>query len=331
MAGVCGSAGRGRTYPGATVLGVSALVRPAADTRFLGGLAFALSSAAAFSLAGVLAAGLLAAGWSPAAAVAIRVSVGGLALAPFVVRALRGRWHLLARHWRAVAAYGVVAVAGTQLTYFLAVERIPVATALLVEYMAPLVVGGWLWATRGQRPGVRTVGGAVLAVAGLVLVLDIGSGAPLDAVGVWWAMVAMLGAATYFVLSADADNALPPLALAGAGLVVGAVTIWLLGAVGLVRMSFAAVDVSLGGVSVPWWVALLGLGLVAAAFSYSAGIAGARRLGSRLASFVALSEVLFAALAAALLLGQGLGAWQLVGGGLVLAGLVLVKLGEPEA
>ena len=54
-------------------------------------------------------------------------------------------------------------------------------------------------------------------------------------------------------------------------------------------------------------------------------------LGSRLSSFVGLSEVLFAVAAAWLALGQQPGAVQLVGGIVVLAGIVLVRLGERPA
>ena len=70
------------------------------------------------------------------------------------------------------------------------------------------------------------------------------------------------------------------------------------------------------------------LGLVTAAFAYVTGIEAGRRLGSRLASFVALCEVLAAVVFAWLLLGELPRTIQLAGGVLVLAGVVVVKLGE---
>jgi drug/metabolite transporter (DMT)-like permease len=79
-----------------------------------------------------------------------------------------------------------------------------------------------------------------------------------------------------------------------------------------------------------WWVPLLGLGLLAAAFAYVAGIAAARALGARLASFVGLAEVLFATVYAWLLLSQKLSATQLGGGALVVMGIALVRAGESE-
>ena len=53
-----------------------------------------------------------------------------------------------------------------------------------------------------------------------------------------------------------------------------------------------------------WLVPVLGLSVVAAAIAYVVGIGAARMLGAKLASFVGLTEVLFAVLFAWLLLGQ---------------------------
>jgi drug/metabolite transporter (DMT)-like permease len=61
------------------------------------------------------------------------------------------------------------------------------------------------------------------------------------------------------------------------------------------------------------------------------GIAASRRLGPRLASFVALLEVLSGLVFAWLLLGQLLTWVQFAGGLLVLAGVVTVKAGERDA
>ena len=87
-------------------------------------------------------------------------------------------------------------------------------------------------------------------------------------------------------------------------------------------------EVTLAGAVVPWWVVVLAIGLVAAALAYATGIMGVRRLGSKLASFVGLSEVLFAVAWAWLLLGEAPAPVQLAGGVLVLAGVFVVRLDE---
>ncbi|MET8151468.1 EamA family transporter [Actinoplanes sp. NPDC005259] len=295
-----------------------------------GGLLLAIVSATGFGLSGPLAAGLLGTGWSPGAIVLGRMALAALALAPFTLAALRGRWHLLRRQAGQVLMYGTLAVAGAQFCYFSAVATMDVAPALLIEYTAPAAVVAWLWLRRGQRPSPLTVVGAVVAAAGLVLVLDLASGADLAWSGVAWALGAMIGATAYFLISADTDTGLPPLALAGTGLTVGTLVLLAFAATGLLPMhaSTLAPEYSFG--SPPWWVPVVLLGLVTAAMPYATGIAASRRLGSRVASFVALLEVVAAVLFAWLLVAQLPGPAQLAGGVLIIGGVVTVRLGDRE-
>ena len=299
-----------------------------AGSRLAPGLGFAVLSASAFGLSGSLARGLMDAGWSSAAAVAIRILLAAAVLVPVAAVQLRGRWPLLRSNLPLIAGYGLVAVAGCQLAYFNAVAHMQVGVALLIEYTAPVAVVGWLWARHGQRPGRLTVLGALLAGAGLVLVLDLASGARASTTGILWALGAMVGVAVYFVLSADRENGLPATVLAAGGLVLGGFALLLLGVVGILPLTASTGPVRFDGFTVPWWVPVLALGVLSAALAYVAGIAATRRLGSRLASFVALSEVLVALVAAWLLLGE-IPRWiQVLGGALILAGVVAVRLGE---
>jgi len=301
------------------------------DSTRTAGLGFAMASAASFGLSGSLARGLMDVGWSSAAAVSVRILLAAVVLAPLAAMQLRGRWDLLRRNLPLVGVYGLLAVAGCQLAFFNAVERMPVGVALLIEYMSPVAVIGWLWLTRGQRPGPRTIAGALLAIVGLVFVLDLVSGTDVDGVGIIWAFGAMVGVTAYFLISAREDDGLPPVVLAAAGLTVGGATLLALGVVGVLPFAATTVAVDFGGVTVAWWLPVLGLGVVTAALAYVTGIAATRRLGSRLASFVALTEVLAALGFAWILLGQAPRPVQLLGGALVLLGVVIVKSGERSA
>ena len=293
-----------------------------------GGLLLAVISATSFGMSGSLADGLLSTGWSPGAIVLARVGIAALVLAPFTAASLRGRWHLLRAQLPQILVYGVVAVAGAQFCYFSAVATMDVAPALLIEYTAPAAVVAWLWIRHHQPPRPLTLAGAGLAAAGLVLVLDLLSGADLAWSGVAWALAAMIGATAYFLISADTDSGLPPLALGGTGLVVGALALTVLAAVGVLPMhaSTQAVTYAIGGA--PWWEPLLLLGLITAALAYTTGIAASRRLGSRVASFVALLEVVAGVGFAWLLVDQLPGVSQLIGGLLIIAGVVTVKIAD---
>ncbi|WP_249523122.1 EamA family transporter [Modestobacter marinus] len=295
------------------------------------GLLLAVVSAATHRTSGVFATALLDAGWTAGAAVTARIAVASLALAVPALAQLRGRWSLLRANAGAVLAFGTLAVALPQLAYFLAVSRLSVGVALLLEYSGVLLVVLWTWARLGQRPSRVTGAGVVVAVGGLVLVLDVLSGAQIDPLGVMWGLIAAVGLASYFVLSAHSDDALPPLVTAWAGLATGALVLGAAALVGVLPWRTVAADVELAGRSTSWVVPVLGVALVSAALAYATGVAAVRRLGSRLSSFVGLSEVLFAVVAAWLALGQQPNAVQLVGGVVVLAGIVLVRLGEDRS
>jgi len=297
-------------------------------SRLAGGLAFAVVSAATFGLSGPLARPLLEAGWSPGAIVLVRVSIAALVVLPLGLVALRGRWDVLRRNAGLVVVYGVLAVAGAQFCYFSAVAHMQVGPALLIEYTAPAAVVVWLWLRHGERPGPLTVAGAGLAALGLILVLDLLSGSDLAPIGIVWALIAMVCAASYFVLAATPRPGLPPVALAGSGLAAGAFVLAALGAIGLLPMHATTASPVLADSPVMWWIPLVGLGVVTAGIAYCLGIAASRRLGSRLASFVALLEVVAGVSFAWLLLNQVPGALQLGGGVLIVAGVVVVKLGE---
>lgn len=295
------------------------------------GLGFALIASASFGLSGSLARGLMDAGWTPGAAVLLRVTLAALVLALPGALAMRGRWHLVRRAAPTVVVYGLFAVAGAQLFYFMAVKSLDVGIAMLLEYLAPVAVILWLWVRRGARPTRLTGIGAAIAAVGLVLLLDVLGGASVNIVGVGWALLAMVGATVYFIISGDASSPLPPISLAAGGLAVAAVVLGVAAALGLLPIAMTTADVVLVPVTLPWWGAILALGVITAALAYVAGIAATRKLGARLGSFVALSEVLAAAVFAWILLGQAPAAIQIAGAALVLAGVIVVKLGEPDA
>lgn len=310
---------------------VSAMTNDGTSSRAAAGLVLAVASATSFGLSGALARGLLDTGWSAGATVGLRIAIAAAVLVVPGAMALRGRWHLVRDNAGLVLVYGLAAVAGAQLCYFYAVTYMQVSVALLLEYTAPVAVVVWLWLRHGHRPSALTLLGATIAAAGLVLVLDVVSGAELSTAGVLWALGAMVGAATYFVISADEDNGLPGISLAAGGLLVGGLVLLVAGATGVLPFHASTADAVYDGRAVAWWVPVVLLGLVTAAFSYVTGIAAGRRLGSRLASFVALGEVLAAVLWAWLLLGELPRPVQLAGGLLVLVGVVVVKLGEARA
>ncbi|TXN29729.1 EamA family transporter [Lacisediminihabitans profunda] len=289
------------------------------------GLVIAVIAAAAFGVSGAFVKPLLEAGWSPASAVTLRALLGGALLLPFALVALRGRWSALWRaRWR-VLAMALVGVAGTQLVYFAALESIPVGTAILIEYLAPLLLVAFIWATSRRMPKLVVLIGSVVALVGLVLVVSPGGGGSLAVVGLLFAALAAVGCAVYYVVAARPNDGLPPVALAASGLVLGGLVLGLAGLLGLVPFAVTFGTVRMLGTATPWWVPLLIVGIIGTALAYAASITASGMLGSRLASFAGLLEVVAAALYAWLLLGENLTVLQLLGGVLILAGIAFVR------
>ncbi|HEX7429144.1 MAG TPA: EamA family transporter [Mycobacterium sp.] len=307
------------------------LTKSAGVDHFRLGLLFAVGSAFTFGLSGPLAKALMDAGWTPTAAVTARMAGGALVMA-IVATIVKPDWFREAvQHRRTVIAYGLIPIAGAQLCYYNAVAHLSVGVALLLEYTAPMLVVGWLWATTRRRPTNMTLAGVGLAIAGIILVLDVVSGAHINATGVAWALAAAVCAACYFMMSdkVTADGSgLNSITLAAGGLVVGAAAVAMLGVSGLMPLTFTTNDTVVAGLTMSWLVPVIALGVITTAIAYTLGIMGIARLRPRFASLVGLAEVMFAVLAAWLLLGQAITLTQAVGGAVVLVGLALARQGD---
>jgi drug/metabolite transporter (DMT)-like permease len=288
-------------------------------------LLIAVLAAATFGMSGAFIKPLLESGWSPVAAVTARALIGGLVLVPFALVALRGRWDAVWRgRWR-LLGMALVGVAGTQVLYFAAIQRIPVSTGILVEYLAPVLLVAVVWARSRHAPRAVVLVGSVVAVAGLVLVVSPGGAGALDPLGLVLAVLAMVGCAAFYVIAARPSDGLPPVALASGGLLLGALALALVGATGLLPVTLSFADVPLFGQPTAWWVPLAVVGVFATAVAYAASITATELLGSRLASFTGLLEVVAATAYAWLLLGESLTVFQLLGGVLILGGIALVR------
>src|SRR4249920_1006289 len=106
------------------------VVKTIGSTKVASGVGFALVAAASFGLSGSLAKGLMDLGWTAGSAVLARVTIAALVLAIPGAIALKGRWNLLARSIGPIIGYGLFAVAGAQLFYFMAVQTLDVSIAM---------------------------------------------------------------------------------------------------------------------------------------------------------------------------------------------------------
>jgi len=100
-----------------------------------------------------------------------------------------------------LAVFGIAGLAFVQWFYFLAIHRIALGVALLLQYTAPLLVA--LWARYAyHEPVRRRIWIALaLALAGLALIVDVRGGGRVSTTGVAFAAVAALTYALYVLMA----------------------------------------------------------------------------------------------------------------------------------
>ncbi|WP_084957464.1 EamA family transporter [Thermoactinospora rubra] len=290
------------------------------------GLALALLSSWCFAFSGPMAKYLNAAGLVPLQSVWVRMAGAGLLMAavlallkPRALRVPRGKLGFF-------AAYALVAVAGVQSLYFVAITRLPVGVALLLEFTAPVMVVLWVRFVRRVRLPRSAFVGAVVAFAGLAVVVEFWQGMRLDVVGVLLGLAAGACCAAYFLLSDSFGEDVDPLGLVTWGMLGAAVLLLPVSQPWTIPWQAFAASPTIGGNTLPALGAYLWLIVVATATAYVLGVNAVRRLSAAVGATVATLEVIGGAVVAWALLGEGLGVFQIVGGLLVLCGAVLAQL-----
>lgn len=292
------------------------------------GLPLALVSAVAFGGSGVVAKPLIEAGLSPLQVVWLRSAGAALLMLPL---ALRHR-EVLRRRPALLIGFGLLGVAGVQACFFAALSRIPVGVALLVEYLSPALVLGWVRFVQ-RRPVSRAAAiGVVLAVAGLAGVVEIWHGLSFDPLGLLLAVGAACCQVGYFVLSGhsgDGEDALDPLAVISFGVLIGAAVLTVVARPWTTHWSLLARRLPFDEGTVPAGALVAWMVLIATVLAYVTGVVSVRRLSPQVAVVVACLEAVVATVLAWVLLGERLGGPQLVGGALVLTGAFIAQTATP--
>ncbi|WP_425566946.1 EamA family transporter [Sphaerisporangium flaviroseum] len=223
------------------------------------------------------------------------------------------------------AAYALIAVAGVQALFFLAITRLPVGVVLLLEYTAPVLVVFWVRFVRHVRLPRSAYAGAVIVLVGLAVVVEIWQGMSLDGIGLILGLVAAACCAGYFLMSDGFGGDVDPLGLIVWGLAGAAVVLLPLSQAWDIPWAAFGTSVTLGGNTIPMAVAALWLIAIATVLAYVTGVSAVRRLSAAVGATVASLEVVMGAVIAWILLREHLGVAQIAGGAIVLAGALLAQ------
>ena len=231
------------------------------------------------------------------------------------VRRLRLPWADVCRTF----LLGTLGIAGSNYFYYLAIERTNVATAIILQYTAPIWVLLYAVARRLQKPTLERVAAVALAVAGSGLVINIfdGGGFRMDILGVIAALLAAFSFAFYNVF--------------GHGLLMR-YDRWTV----LLYTTFGA-SLFWMAVNPPWkiaaahhsggqWLFLLVFAVVSALAPFSLYAAGLQHLDPTRAIVASCLEPVFAIVIAAMALGEVVRPLQAAGVVLVLLAIVVVQM-----
>ena len=228
-----------------------------------------------------------------------------------------------------IALYGILGFAMTQYLYFVAIKRLPVGIALLLEFTAPIFVALWARFVLHEPVRRRVWAALALAMVGLALVAQVWGGLALDGLGVLAALGAALALALYFILGERMVGPRDPVSLTclafGAGTVFWAVLVpWWNFPVHLLGSQISLLSNGSDSYA-PMWVPAIYLVIGGTLLPFTLSIGALRHLRAAQVGVVGMVEPVVAALVAYLWLGEELGWVQLVGGAVVLTGVVLAE------
>jgi drug/metabolite transporter (DMT)-like permease len=231
--------------------------------------------------------------------------------------------------WRFFVLFGALGLTFVQLFYFLAIHRLPVGIALLIEYLAPLIVA--LWARFGvHEPVRRRIWLALaLAVAGLAGVVQIWKGLSLDGLGIAFGVADMIAFCVYILLAEHGVRRRDPISVSAFGFLVSAllwtaVQPWWSFPGGIVGDNVSLLG-RLHAWQLPLWSLVLWVIVLGTIVPFALIVSALRHLPATRVGIVAMLEPVAAAVVAWAWLGESLGAAQLAGGAVVLAGIVLAQ------
>jgi drug/metabolite transporter (DMT)-like permease len=280
---------------------------------------------ACWALAAVLAKYAFERGVPPVRLAEARVAVALLALAPVLAWRRPDLLRPPPGTLPVLAGFGAC-VSAVNLSYYLAIDHLPVGVAVALQYTGPaMLLAATALLARGRAPGWLAWTAAGLTLVGAVLVSRALEGlGGLDGAGLAAGLASAVLFAAYLLAAEEAGRR---------GVAPATTLLW----------GFL-ISVAIWAVAAPWWswpvaalrdpgvtLAVVGVGLLGTLLPFALAVGAVRVISAATAGIAATAEPVFAAAFAWLLLGQTLTRPQLAGGALVVAGVVLAQLAAARA
>jgi drug/metabolite transporter (DMT)-like permease len=290
----------------------------------------AATAAVLWGINGGISKTILASGLSSERLAEVRSLGAALALVAVLALTAPGRLRLTRRELPYVLAFGIAGLAFVQWFYFLALHRLAIGVALLIEYLAPLLVA--LWARFFSKETVRRrVWVALgLALAGLALIVNVfGGGTSLSTAGVLFALAGAFAYATYVLLAEHVVGNRDPVSLLAWGFLFASV-FWAIldpwwSFPGHLLTSSTSLQGNLAGWQLPVWTLALLMIVFGTVVPFFLLISALRHLPATRVGIVAMLEPVVGAIVGWVWLSESLGDVELLGAAVVLAAIALAQ------
>ncbi len=302
---------------------------PGRERRPAVGYAMVISAAVLFALNGTVSKVVLQSGISSLELAQVRATGAFLGFVGVLAFARPQSLRLTRREVPNLIVFGIAGVALVQWLYFVAIGRLPIGIALLIQYIAPILIAVWAWLVFKEPVRRRIWAALVLALVGLSLVVEVWSGLSLDGLGVAAALAAAVALAVYVLMAERAVKRRDPASLTCYGFLIAALFWAAVQPVWWFPASRLGDDVALLGhlerFSLPVWLLVLYVVVGGTMVTFLLVAAALRHISATRVGIVAMLEPVAASVVAFLWLGETFGTAQLLGGGIVLAAILLAQ------
>ena len=297
--------------------------------RPLLGYAMVLAATCMWGVNGTVSKAILDAGLSSPRLTEVRST--GAALALGLALLLTQPWRLRVRRDELLflATFGILGLALVQWLYFFAIHRLEIGIALLIQYLAPILIALWARFVAKERVRKRIWVALILSFAGLSLVVELWRGFSLDALGTVASLGAAVAFAFYILLAERAVGRRDPVSLLCLGFAVAAlfwavVQPWWSFPAGVVD-EHVRLDGALFTTTASVWLLMLTMIVVGTILPFLLLVGALRHISATRVAVTAMLEPVAGASVAYAWLGEELSAPQLTGGAIVLAGILLAQ------
>jgi len=225
--------------------------------------------------------------------------------------------------------FGVVGLAFVQLFYFVAIHRLHIGIALLIQYLAPVLIALYARLVLKEHVRRRVWAALILALGGLSLVVDLWNGVALDSLGVAAALASAVTFALYILLAEKAVTRRDPVSLLAIGFTLAAIFWAIVQPWWSFPTEYLDDQIQMNGEvfssTLSVWALLVGVVLVGTIVPFLLLVGALRHIAATRAGVTAMFEPVAGALVAWAWLGESLTTTQLIGGAIVLTGILLAQ------